>query len=144
MKLPLHRWHTLHGGPPHFFKCLSTNSPIVFLQPDLINLFPNQSLPTHGRNSLPGVCHSKKSFALVKSGSCGICLHGVAIRNHGQFRWQFRWLLIIWLLHNLVEASFDIFRYLLLGYQLKPWKLHPLVSLKNLNIIKSLLTSSTY
>ena len=29
-------------------------------------------------------------------------------------------LIIIWLLHNLVEASFDLFRYLLLGDQLKP------------------------
>ena len=29
-------------------------------------------------------------------------------------------LLIIWLLHNLVEASFDLFRYLLRGDQLKP------------------------
>ena len=27
---------------------------------------------------------------------------------------------IIWLLHNLVEASFDLFRYLLLGDQLNP------------------------
>ena len=36
--------------------------------------------------------------------------------------------IIIWLLHNLVEASFDLFRYLLLGDQLKPWELHPLVS----------------
>ena len=35
---------------------------------------------------------------------------------------------IIWLLHNLVEASFDLFRHLLLGDQLKPWELHPLVS----------------
>ena len=34
----------------------------------------------------------------------------------------------IWLLHNLVEASFDLFRYLLLGDQLRPWELHPLVS----------------
>ena len=32
--------------------------------------------------------------------------------------------IIIWLLHNLVEASFDLFRYLLLGDQLKPWELH--------------------
>ena len=39
-----------------------------------------------------------------------------------------RWIIIIWLLHNLVEASFDLFRYLLLGDQLKPWELHPLVS----------------
>ena len=31
---------------------------------------------------------------------------------------------IIWLLHNLVGASFDLFRYLLLGDQLKPWDLH--------------------
>ena len=31
------------------------------------------------------------------------------------------------LLHNLVEASFDLFRYLLLGDQLEPWELHPLV-----------------
>ena len=37
-------------------------------------------------------------------------------------------MLTIWLLHNLVEASFDLFRYLLLGDQLKPWELHPLVS----------------
>ena len=36
-------------------------------------------------------------------------------------------LIIIWLLHNLVEASFDLFRYLLLGDQLNPWELHPLV-----------------
>ena len=34
---------------------------------------------------------------------------------------------LIWLLHNLVEASFDLFRYLLLGDQLKPLDLHPLV-----------------
>ena len=32
------------------------------------------------------------------------------------------------MLHNLVEANFDLFRYLLLGDQLKPWELHPLVS----------------
>ena len=32
------------------------------------------------------------------------------------------------LLHNLVEASSDQFRYLSLGDQLKPWELHPLVS----------------
>ena len=31
----------------------------------------------------------------------------------------------IWLLHNLVEANIDLFRYLLLGDQLKPWELHP-------------------
>ena len=31
------------------------------------------------------------------------------------------------MLHNLVEASFDLFSYLLLCYQLKPWELHPLV-----------------
>ena len=37
-------------------------------------------------------------------------------------------LIIIWLLHNLVEASFDLFRYLLVGDQLKPWEPHPLVS----------------
>ena len=36
--------------------------------------------------------------------------------------------IIIWLLHNLVEASFDLFRYLLLGDQLKPPELHSLVS----------------
>jgi len=35
---------------------------------------------------------------------------------------------IIWLLHNLVEASFDLCKYRLLGDQLKPWELHPLVS----------------
>ena len=34
----------------------------------------------------------------------------------------------IWLLHNLVEASFDLFRNLILGDQLIPWELHPLVS----------------
>ena len=33
-----------------------------------------------------------------------------------------------WLLHNNVGASFDLFRNLLLGDQLKPWELHPLVS----------------
>ena len=38
-------------------------------------------------------------------------------------------MIIIWLLHNLVKVSFDLFRYLLLGDQLKPWELHPLVSL---------------
>ena len=46
--------------------------------------------------------------------------------------------IIIWLLHNLVEASFDLFRYLLLGDQLKPWELHPLVSYTscmNLNLL---------
>ena len=32
-------------------------------------------------------------------------------------------IIIILLLHNLVEASFDLFRYLLLGNQLKPWEL---------------------
>ena len=39
--------------------------------------------------------------------------------------------IIIWLLHNLVEASFDLFTYLLLGDQLTPWELHPLVSYVN-------------
>ena len=29
-------------------------------------------------------------------------------------------IIIIWLLHNLVEASYDLFRYLLLGDQLRP------------------------
>ena len=33
--------------------------------------------------------------------------------------------IIIWLLQNLVEANFDLFRYLLLDDQLKPWELHP-------------------
>ena len=37
-------------------------------------------------------------------------------------------IIIIWLLHYLVEASFELSRYLLLGNQLKPWELHPLVS----------------
>ena len=37
-------------------------------------------------------------------------------------------IIIIWLLHILVETSFDLFRNLLLGDQLKPWELHPLVS----------------
>ena len=37
-------------------------------------------------------------------------------------------IIMIWLLRNLVEASFDLFRYLLLSDQLKPWELHPLVS----------------
>ena len=36
-------------------------------------------------------------------------------------------IIIIWLLHNLVESSFDLFRYLLLGDQLKPWELHPML-----------------
>ena len=43
-----------------------------------------------------------------------------------------------WLLHNLDEANFDLFRYLLLGDQLKPWELHPLVSYTscmNLNLL---------
>ena len=35
---------------------------------------------------------------------------------------------IIWLLHNLVEASFDLFGYLLLGDQLIPWELAMKVS----------------
>ena len=35
--------------------------------------------------------------------------------------------LIMWLLHNLVEASIDLFRNLLLDNQLKPRKLHSLV-----------------
>ena len=42
-------------------------------------------------------------------------LHGITVR-YG------------WLLHTLVEASFDLFRYLLLGNQLITWELHPLVS----------------
>ena len=41
--------------------------------------------------------------------------------------WQLR-MCIIWLSHNLVEASFDLFGYLSLGGQLEPWELHPLVS----------------
>jgi len=44
----------------------------------------------------------------------------------------------IWLLHNLVEASFDLFRYLLLGDQLKPWELHPLVSYTSCMILNLL------
>ena len=36
-------------------------------------------------------------------------------------------IIIIWLLHNLVEASFDLFRYLLPGDQLKPWELQDLI-----------------
>ena len=28
------------------------------------------------------------------------------------------------MLHNLVKGSFDLFRYLILGDQLKPWELH--------------------
>ena len=35
---------------------------------------------------------------------------------------------IVWLLHNLVEASTELFRYLLLGGSLKPWELHLRVS----------------
>ena len=31
-------------------------------------------------------------------------------------------IIIIWLLHNLVEAGFDLFRYLLVGDQLEPWE----------------------
>ena len=54
-------------------------------------------------------------------------------------------IIIIWLLHNLVEASFDLFRYLLLaipiGDQLKPWELHPYVvddaQIRPLNCIKT-------
>ena len=42
--------------------------------------------------------------------------------------WYRTVIILIWSLHNLVEASFDLFRYLLLGGQLKPWELHPLVS----------------
>ena len=45
-------------------------------------------------------------------------------------------IIITWLLHNLVEASFDLFRYLLPGDQLKPWELHPLVSYANMYISK--------
>jgi len=33
--------------------------------------------------------------------------------------------IILWLLHNLIEAGFDPFRYLLLGDQLMPWELQP-------------------
>ena len=36
--------------------------------------------------------------------------------------------IVIWLLHDLVEASFVLFKYILLGDQLKPWELHILVS----------------
>ena len=39
--------------------------------------------------------------------------------------WNVISIIIIWLLHNLVEARFDLFRYLLLGDQPKPWELHP-------------------
>ena len=39
--------------------------------------------------------------------------------------------IIIWLLHYLVEASFDLFRYRLQGDQLKPWELYPLVSYRD-------------
>ena len=41
-------------------------------------------------------------------------------------------IIILWSLHNLFEASFDLFRYLLLGDQLKHWELHPLVSYTNI------------
>ena len=47
-------------------------------------------------------------------------------------------LIIIWLLLNLGEASFELFRYLLLGNQLKPCKLYLLVSYTsriNLNLL---------
>ena len=37
--------------------------------------------------------------------------------------------LLIWLLQYLVEASFDLFRYLLLGDQLKPWELACIVTM---------------
>ena len=37
-------------------------------------------------------------------------------------------IIIMWSLHNLVEASFDLFRNLSLGDQIILWKLHPLVS----------------
>ena len=54
------------------------------------------------------------------------------------------------LLHDLVEASFDLSRYLLLGDQLIPWELHPLVSYTskvNLTLLwylQSNLTEKTY
>ena len=40
--------------------------------------------------------------------------------------------------HNLVEASFDLYRYLLLGDQLKSWELHPLVSYTSCMILNLL------
>ena len=45
-----------------------------------------------------------------------------ANRSRGWASLRHNNIIIIWLLHNLVEASFDLFRYLLLGDQLKPWE----------------------
>ena len=62
----------------------------------------------------------------------GLLLHGLLCIDSLSVRYM------TWLFHNLVEASFDLFRYLLLGDQLKPWKLHPLVSYTssiNLNFV---------
>ena len=51
-------------------------------------------------------------------------------------------LCFVWLLHNLVGASFDLFRHLLRGDQLKPWELQPLVSytscINALNVVQLL------
>ena len=46
--------------------------------------------------------------------------------------------IMIWLLYNLVEASFHLFRYLLLGDQLSSWELHPLVSYTSCMILNLL------
>ena len=47
---------------------------------------------------------------------------------HASPVWLYSLFFVLWLLRNLDEASFDLFRHLLLGDQLKPWELHPLVS----------------
>ena len=68
---------------------------------------------------MQNLVHSKMELAETQSECPPIhCTH----------KWSAQAVLIIWLLHNLVEASTDLFRYLLLGDQLKLWELHPLVS----------------
>ena len=49
----------------------------------------------------------------------------------------------MWLLHDLVDASFDLCRYLLLSDQLKPWELDPLVLIYELHEIRPLTYSDT-
>ena len=62
---------------------------------------------------------------IMISGTPFESIHAVIHQIH---RYSYLTTIIIWLLHNLVEANFDLFRHLFLGDQLKPWELHPLVS----------------
>ena len=89
---------------------------------------------------MPGVrCHTEHLFAEHLGGQfprqlplCRLPIQITGSPDQGTAR------LIIWLLHNLVEASSDLFRYLLLGDQLEPKELHPLVSYTscmNLNLL---------